>query len=114
MDMEGSARLRLVQYLTAASFINSLGRQDHHNARKPMVADGFITVCASDMQTYINKMTSENLSIPAVVGILSAIGAKSKRFRGKYPEQTRWLLPPERFAAADYPSSSEEHFDDNQ
>jgi hypothetical protein len=28
--------------------------------------------------------------------MLSAVGAKSKRFRNKFPEQSRWLLPPDK------------------
>jgi hypothetical protein len=115
MDLEGSARLRLTQYLSVNAFIGSIDGQSPDNARKPMVADGLITVCASDIQTFINRTISEKVTIPAVVGMLSAVGAKTKRFRGKFPEQSRWLLPPDKFAATDYAvSTGQESPDDSQ
>jgi hypothetical protein len=107
MEMEGAARLRLIQYISATPFIDSIERQDRDNARKPMVANGSITVCSSDIQTFINKTTSENVTIPTVVGMLSAVGAKSERFRGKFPEQSRWLLPSDKFSPADYVCAGE-------
>lgn len=115
MEMEGSARLRVTQYLRATTFIDALEGQSQDNARKPMVAGGLITVCASDIQTFISKTSAENVTIPVVVGMLSAIGAQSERFRGKFPVQSRWLLPADKFAAADYLiPTGEELFDDCQ
>src|SRR5262249_47277645 len=115
MEMEGAARLRLVQYLSATAFIDSLDAQTRDNARKPMVDGGSVTVCPSDIQTFLNKTKPENVTIPAVVGMLSAVGAKSKRFRGKSPEQSRWILPPDKFAPADFAVlAGQEPIDDSQ
>jgi hypothetical protein len=94
MEMEGAARLRLIQYLSATPFIESLDQQSRDSARKPMVTDCVIAICSSDVQTFISKTTSENVSIPEVVAMLSAVGAKAKRCRGDFKEQSRWLLPP--------------------
>jgi hypothetical protein len=102
MEMEGSARLSLDQYLAARGFISSIGGQSPDNFRKPMVAEGSITVCSSDIQTFINKTTSENVTIPMVVGMLHAVGAKIKRHRGKFREQSRWILPPDKFDSSNY------------
>jgi len=113
MELEGNARLRLVHYLSAGEFIDSIDGQSRDTARKPMIADGFVTVCASDIQTFINRTTTEKVTIQTVVSMLSAVGAKSKRFRGKFPEQSRWLLPPDKFAPADY-AAGEELSDDSQ
>jgi hypothetical protein len=113
MELEGNARLRLVHYLSAGEFIDSIEGQSRDTARKPMIADGFVTVCASDIQTFINRTATEKVTIQTVVSMLSAVGAKSKRFRGNFQEQSRWLLPPDKFAPAVY-AGREELSDDSQ
>ena len=113
MELEGSARLRIDQYLSGATFIDSPVGQRKDTARQPIVADGVITVCASDIRTFINKTNAENITISAIVGMLSAVGAKNDRYRGKFPEQSRWYLPPDKFPASDY-ASAEELSDDMQ
>jgi hypothetical protein len=108
MDLEESARLRLFQYLSGSVFIESLEGQTREDSRRPMIDAGFVTVCASDIQNFIAKTTTEKITIPAVVGMLAAVGAKSKRFRGKFPEQSRWILPPSKFPAGEYVTSTKE------
>lgn len=102
MDTEGNARLRLDQYLLARRFIESVEGQTRDDARVPMVIGGSITVCANDILAFINKSGTENATIPDVVGMLHAVGAESKPHHGKCNEQSRWFLPPEKFAATDY------------
>jgi hypothetical protein len=70
-----------------------------------MVLDDQIAVCASDFQLYLNKARSQPVSNPAVVAMLSAAGAKVKRVRGKFKEQSRWMLPLDEFDPVDYASS---------
>jgi hypothetical protein len=48
-----------------------------------MVREDQISACASDLQIYINKTRSQSISIQAVAGMLSAVGAKVERVRGK-------------------------------
>jgi hypothetical protein len=103
LDYEGAARLHLSRYLGEAAPIESLEGQLYQNLRKPMVRDGRITVCSDDLQMHIVKTTMQNVSIKAVVGMLSAIGAKVMRVRGKrIREQTRWELPIDDFKPSDF------------
>jgi hypothetical protein len=111
MEFEGAARMYVAQYLAETSFIDSIEGQTVQNARKPMVLDGRIAICASDLQIYVNKTTFQNLSVRAIVSLLKALGGKSIRVRGhKFREQSRWVLPIEEFDPADY---SVQHKDEN-
>ena len=68
-----------------------------------MVIDGRITVCTSEFQTFVNKTTFQSLSVRAVAGMLSALGAKSVRVRGvKFKDQWRWVLPVMEFDPEEY------------
>jgi hypothetical protein len=104
MEWEGAARMYLQHYLSETGFIPCIEGQRLQDQRKPMVISGEITVCASDLQTYVNKTTFQNLSVKAVAGMLSAIGAESIRVRGpKFKDQSRWVLPIAEFDPAEYP-----------
>jgi hypothetical protein len=101
---EGAARLYLDQYLSDVTFISSIEGQIGQNLRKPMIRERRITVCAIDFQMHVNKTTLQSLSLRAVAAMLSAIGAKTVRVRGKkIREQSRWVLPLDEFDPADYP-----------
>lgn len=110
---EGAALMYLRQYLADTAFIPSIEDQMPQDLRKPMVRDGRITVCASDLLLYINKTAQQNLSVKAVAALLSAIGATTVRVRGKkIKEQSRWELPLSEFDPADYSApepEAEEH-----
>ena len=106
MQWEGAARLYLQQYLAETGFIPCIEGQRIQDQRRPMVIDGAITVCASDLQTYINKTSFQALSVKAVAGMLSALGAKSTRVRGvKFKDQSRWRLPQSEFEPNEYQPS---------
>ena len=95
--------LYIGQYLTETTFIGSIEGQMAQERRRPMVRDGRITICAPDLQMHINKTTQQNLSVRSVAAMLSAIGAKAVRVRGKkIREQSRWELPLEEFDPSDY------------
>jgi hypothetical protein len=81
-----------------------------------MIYEGQIAICASSLQMYVNKTTLQNLSVIAIVGMLSSLGAKSTRVRGsKFKEQSRWLIPLNEFDPADYSKSDiEEGADDTE
>lgn len=103
MEWEGAARMYLQHYLAETGFIPSIEGQRLQEQRRPMVIDGKVTVCASDLQTYVNKTTFQNLSVKAVAGMLSALGAKSIRVRGpKFKDQSRWVLPIVEFDPTEY------------
>jgi hypothetical protein len=107
VEWEGAARMYLQHYLSETGFIPSVEDQRIQDQRRPMVIDGKITVCAGDLQVYVNKTTFQALSVKAVAGMLSALGAKSMRHRGaKFKEQSRWVLP-EEFDPADYSTNKE-------
>ena len=112
MEFEGAARMYVAQYLAETGFIDSIEGQTVQNARKPMVLDGRIAICASDLQIYVNKTTFQNLSVRAIVSLLKALGGQSIRLRGqKFREQSRWVLPVEEFDPKDYsvPQKDESH-----
>ncbi len=100
---DGAARIYTRQYLSETEFIPSIENQMTQDLRRPMVRDGRITICAPDLQMHINKTTQQNLSVRSVVAMLSAIGAKAVRVRGKrIREQSRWELPVEEFDPGEY------------
>jgi hypothetical protein len=104
MEWEGAARMYLQHYLAETGFIPSVEGQRLQEQRRPMVIDGSVTVCASDLQVYVNKTTFQTLSVKAVAGMLSALGATSVRVRGaKFKDQSRWVLPFPEFNPAEYP-----------
>src|SRR5260370_1948716 len=102
----GATRLYLQNYLAETNFIPSIEDQRIQEQRMPTLLEGKISICASDFQMYVNRTTSQNLSVKALTGMLSALGAKSIRVRGnQFKEQSRWLLPLTEFCPADYVES---------
>lgn len=110
-EWEGAARMYVAQYLSETGFIDTIEGQPVQNQRKPIVLDGKVAICASDIQMYINKTTLQMLSVKAVASMLAALGGKSIRVRGqKFKEQGRWVLPLDQFDPAEYsPGKREEH-----
>ena len=76
MDWEGAARMYIQHYLSETGFIPSIEDQRLQDQRRPFVIDGEITVCAGHIQLYVNKTTFQELSVKAVAGMLSALGAE--------------------------------------
>jgi hypothetical protein len=108
LESEGAARLQIGEYLAETGFISCIEGQSAQDLRKPMVLQDQITVCASDLQNYVNKTKSQGVSVQAVVAMLRAAGAKVERVRSqkKFKEQSRWILPLEHFDPDDYPSAA--------
>ena len=102
MDLQGAARLHVRRYLAAVAPITSIEGQVDDSARRPILDDGKIAVSASDLLQFLNKTVSPTFTIPRVTGFLSCIGATSKRIRGNFPEQSRWLLPTSEFDPDEY------------
>jgi hypothetical protein len=109
LDLEGAGRMHLINYLSEVGFIDSVEGSNNQQARRPMIHDGHIMVCASDFQLFVNKTTCQNLSVNRIAGMLSALGAKSYRHRGNFGEQSRWLLRPNDFDPLKY---SRHHIED--
>jgi hypothetical protein len=105
LESQGAARLSIRQYLAETTFISGIAGQMPQDLRKPMVRDDQIAICASDFQTYLSKARSQAVSVSAVVAMLTAAGAKLERVRGKFKEQSRWMLPLDEFDPADYAST---------
>jgi hypothetical protein len=105
VEWEGAARMYVAQYLSETGFIETVEKQMVQNQRKPMVIDGHIAICASDLQIYIGRTMFQTLTVKAVSSMLKALGGKHIRVRGsKHKEQSRWSLPTNEFDPEDYPS----------
>jgi hypothetical protein len=103
IEWEGAARMYVAHYLAETGFIDTLEGQQVQNQRKPILLDGKVAICTSDLQMYVNKTTFQNLSIKAVASMLGVLGGKSIRVRGaKFKEQSRWILPVDQFDPAEY------------
>jgi hypothetical protein len=113
-EWEGAARLYVTQYLSEVDFIDTIEGQEVQSQRKPIVLDGKVGICASDIHAYITKTMLQMLSVKAVASMLGALGGKSIRVRGpKFKEQSRWILPLDQFDPADYSQrKAEEHTSD--
>ncbi|MGD0775060.1 MAG: hypothetical protein ABSC05_19770 [Candidatus Solibacter sp.] len=109
IEWEGAARMYVAHYLAETGFIDTLEGQQVQNQRKPILLDGKVAICTSDLQMYVNKTTFQNLSIKAVASMLGVLGGKSIRVRGaKFKEQSRWILPVDQFDPAEYSPHKEE------
>jgi hypothetical protein len=113
-EWEGAARMYVAQYLSETGFIDTIEGQPVQSQRKPIVLEGKVAICASDIQMYINKTMLQMLSVKAVASMLGALGGKSIRVRGqKFKEQGRWVLPLDQFDPAEYsPGKKEEQTSD--
>lgn len=110
IEWEGAARMYVAHYLSETGFIETLEGQQVQNQRKPILLDGKVAICASDLQMYVNKTTAQNLSIKAVASMIGVLGAKSIRVRGtKFKEQSRWILPVDQFDPAEYSPRREDN-----
>jgi hypothetical protein len=113
--LDGMARLHVESYLADSHFIASPLAQSVQSARKPIVHEGKVAICSSDLQMYVNKTTGQNQSIPEIVSMLKALGCKPERVRSrKFKEQSRWLLPLEEFDPVDYRAAEREPGDDDE
>jgi hypothetical protein len=109
IEWEGAARMYVAHYLSETGFIDTLEGQQVQNQRKPILLDGKVAICASDLQMYVNKTTFQNLSIKAVASMLGVLGGKSIRVRGaRFKEQSRWILPVDEFDPVEYSPRKEE------
>jgi len=113
-EREGAARMYVAHYLAETGFIDTLVGQQVQNLRKPIVLDGKVAICASNLQVYVNQTMLQILSVKAVASMLAALGGKSIRVRGqKFKEQGRWVLPLDQFDPAEYSQrKTEEHTSD--
>ena len=100
---EEAARDMVGRYLEDNGFIEDIAAAQPQYRGKPIVKDGRIAINTTDFHGWINRTTLQVLSVKAIAGQLSAIGAVQKRVAGKgFREQSRWLLPIEHFNPADF------------
>jgi hypothetical protein len=114
-SLNGSAGLYLSSYLSETQFISSIKTQTIQTIRKPTVLEehpGQIAICANDLRAYLTKVLSEKVSAQDVARMLSSIGGQLIHTRGKFREQTRWLLPAKDFAPKQYMSHIQEQKDE--
>jgi hypothetical protein len=102
-DFVGAMRMYLDHYLSETPFIESIGGEPIQTRRKPTTIEGQLAICASDLQSYINKTFNENHSVKAVASMLAALGASSTRIRNvRLRDQSRWVLPLNEFDPKDF------------
>jgi hypothetical protein len=102
-DFKGSIRMYINQYLSDTGFIDTIENQPPSGLRCPTIIDGRIAICSSDLQPYVIRNFSQNLSVKAIASMLAAIGARNITVKGKtFKPQSRWLLPVEEFDPADF------------
>ncbi len=100
---EEAARDTVGRYLEDNGFIDDIAAAAPMYRGKPIVKDGRVAINTTDFHGWINRTTLQVLSVKAIAGQLSAIGAVQKRVAGKgFREQSRWLLPIEHFNPADF------------
>ncbi len=103
LELEGAARIQLTKYLSENPFIPSIEGAAPQDRYKPTVHKGRVAISAADLQNYINRTTTQNVSVKSVAAMLTALGAKADRLRKtKVREQGRWLLPVGEFDPKDY------------
>jgi hypothetical protein len=108
-DLVGSARIYIDNYLSETPFIRSLDEEPRSTLSKPTMFDGHVSLCSTDLQTFINKTFNENRLVREVTSMLAVIGAKTIRVRaGRLRNQTRWILPVEQFPSSEYASATQE------
>ena len=103
LQLEGSARIQIDQYLKETTLITSLADAAAQDLYKPLLHNGQIAISSTDLVTHINRVHSQNLSPKSAVAMLAALGAKAERVRGRgFKEQSRWFLPVNEFDPADF------------
>jgi hypothetical protein len=108
-SLKGSTRMYLDNYLNDTAFIPEIDGQRPQEQRKPTVLRAYparIAICASDLHTYLTKIHNQNLTVKAVTSMLTSIGAQCVRERGKFREQSRWILPGDDFDLSQYGQNS--------
>lgn len=102
LDWAENTVLYTTQYLIQTGFIDSVVKERAANARRPLLLDDKIAICASDLHLYMNKVAYQMVTVRQVASGLSAVGAKQYRYRGPgFKEQSRWLLPVDLFDPED-------------
>jgi hypothetical protein len=103
MDLTGAARIHVEDYLSQAPFLDPLADADRRVGRGPIVIDGEIAISSTDFRLHMIKTSGETYSIPTVVSMLVALGARHHRSKaGPSRDQSRWLLPAHTFPASSY------------
>jgi len=109
LEYKGTIRIYLAQYLSEVGFISSPEGEVGAGAHKPIIHEGRITISATDLRMFVNKTTTQNISVKAVAAMMLALGSKPVRVRGKgYKEQSRWALPVDEFNPKDYEQHQED------
>jgi hypothetical protein len=109
LEFEGAARIQIDRYLSENPCIRTLEGATAHDKLKPVIYQGKIAVSATDLQTFINKLTSQNYSVKVAAAMLAALNAHAVRVRGTVFSESRWALPVNEFDPNDYDSSGSEY-----
>jgi hypothetical protein len=90
LELEGAARIQITKYLAEVPFIPAVVGTALQERYRPIVYRGRIAISASDMQTYLMRATSQNVSVKSVAAMLAAARAVAFRLRGAgFKEQGR-------------------------
>jgi hypothetical protein len=103
LEMAGLARIQIGRYLSEISFVPAVAEATKDDKFKPVIDGGRIAISATDMQTYLNRVTSQSFSVKAVASMCAAVGAEAIRHRPNAKvDQSRWALPVEKFDPKEY------------
>jgi hypothetical protein len=103
-DLIDATKLYLDHYLMNTAIVRNIDDLSSPKLFNPIVTDGQISICVSELQSHIYKCFSHQISVSSLASMLTAIGAETKRFklRGPMRDQRRWLLPADDFPPAHY------------
>lgn len=96
------------QYLADHSILSSLKGQSQPLLLYPVIEEGRIAISSTHLQQYINKTTSQALSVKHVATMIAALGGEKVRVRCGRLDQERWALPLAEGDPKDYPSNATE------
>ena len=102
LKLKGSALMYIEQYLAAIPPLPSTENLTKGNLLNPVIDKGRVAISSTELQIFINRKTSQNLSVIKVAAMIAAIGGKAVRLRRHgLKEQSRWALPVEEFNPED-------------
>lgn len=92
----------VTRYLGGNGFIEDIATAHESYRHRPIVKDGFIAISTRDLAEWMNRTLFEPTTAKSLASRLAAIGATPRRITGKFPEQSRYLLPLAKFDPANW------------
>jgi hypothetical protein len=81
LEFKGAARIHVTKYLSENPLVVATERLTGPNTYGPLIHDGGIAISSTDLQTYVNKTTMQNLSVKRVATMIVMLGGEPVRIR---------------------------------